>query len=256
MNKTKDAIKDFMTHSGHHDTTVHETVQPAIKKETLKPTEHEDVNIAIDKEIHQDHYHRTVQPVFDKEVLPEQHKHNFGGVQHREYDHRDQDKTKHALTVEGQKFRDERTVLDATHTQSHAPTVQGEHIHHHLHETIQPVVHKEIVQPSVIHTTVPIHEVHHNAAQHHSMSSLPPVSMEEYKKQGGALGGRDERFDAFEGDPKNIKEMLETTHRNQQAGSQFAVPPKGAFHGDFEPLNGSRSHQVSGGVPTSGKRGT
>ncbi|KAI1081866.1 hypothetical protein F5B20DRAFT_588031 [Whalleya microplaca] len=248
MNKTKDTIKDFMHKSGHHDATVHETVQPAVQKETVNPIEREDINTAIDKEVHQDHYHRTVQPVFDKQVLPEQHKHNIGGIQHREYDHRDLDKTKNSLAAEGQNFRDERTVHDTTHTQSHAPVVQGEHVHHHLHETIQPVVHKETVQPSVVHTTVPIHEVHHNSAQHHSMSALQPVTMDEYKKKGGVLGGRDERFDAFKGDPKDLKEMLEITHRNKESGSHHENPPKGVHHGDFEPLDGGGEHQVSGGV--------
>lgn len=74
----------------------------------------------------------------------------------------------------------------------------------HFHETIQPVMEKEVIQPHVVHTVVPVHEVHHNTAQHHSTSELPPINMEEYKQQGGALGGRGERSDAFDGEPENI----------------------------------------------------
>jgi hypothetical protein len=63
---------------------------------------------------------------------------------------------------------------------------------------------KQTIEPHVVHTTVPIHEVHHNAAQHHATSELPPVSMAEYKKQGGVLSGREERYDGFEGEPRSV----------------------------------------------------
>ncbi|KAI1373339.1 hypothetical protein F4677DRAFT_448416 [Hypoxylon crocopeplum] len=245
MNKTKEAIRDFIGKPGHHDTTVHESVEPAVKRETVKPTEHEDINTAVNKEIHQDHYHRTVQPVSDKEVLPEQHQHRVGAVQHRDFDHRDHDNTKKTLAADNQQYRNQRIVEDTTHTQSHAPTVQGEQIHHHVHETIQPVVHKETVQPNVVHTTVPIHETHHNPAQHHSTSSLPPVSMEEYRQQSGALSGENERFDAFEGQPKSIRGTISTMHDKKDSG--LKNPPDGVYHGDFDPLDGGKHHHTSGG---------
>ncbi|KAG9654077.1 hypothetical protein KCU76_g20453, partial [Aureobasidium melanogenum] len=98
----------------------------------------------------------------------------------------------------------ERTELEAVHSKSIAPTIGGEHIHHHVHETIQPVVNKETIEPHVVHTTVPIHEVHHNAAQHHTASALPAVSMADFKKQGGVLTGREERYDGFEGEPRTV----------------------------------------------------
>ena len=71
-------------------------------------------------------------------------------------------------------------------------------------QTIQPVVQKETIQPSVVHTTVPIHEVHHNEAKHHASSALPAVSMADFKKQGGSLTGREERYDGFEGEPRAV----------------------------------------------------
>jgi hypothetical protein len=74
----------------------------------------------------------------------------------------------------------------------------------HIHETIQPVVQKEVIQPNVVHTTVPIHEVHHNAATHHETTSLPTMTMDQFKTKGGVLSGREERYDEFEGVPKNI----------------------------------------------------
>lgn len=110
---------------------------------------------------------------------------------------------------------------------------------------MQPVLHKETIQPNVVHTTVPIHETHHNPAQHHSTTALPPVSMDEYKNQGGALGGRQERFDVFEGEPKTIHGSVSTMHNKKDHGVKN--PPEGVFHGDFDPLDGGKGHHTSGG---------
>jgi len=204
MDKAKAAVSDFMSKAGKHDTTVHEKVAPAVNHETVNPTRHENVTTAVDKEVHQDHYHHSVQPVQDREVLPEQHSHNLGAVEHRQIEHGNKRDVASRLEQEAAQFRDKRTVADTQETQAVNPTIQGEHVHHHVHETIQPVVHKETIQPNVVHTTVPIHEVHHNAAQHHSTSALPAVSMADFKKQGGVLGGREERYDGFEGEPRAI----------------------------------------------------
>lgn len=232
MDKAKAAITDFMSRSGHHDTTVHEAVAPAVTQEVVKPHVHEEVNTAIDKEVHQDHYHRTIQPVQDREVLPERHEAKIGAVQHREFDHRDHDATKRALVADQARFKDERRVDATTHSQSVAPVVGGEHVHHHIHETIQPVIQKETIQPSVVHTTVPIHEVHHNKATHHETTALPAMTMEQFKAKGGSLHGREERYDEFEGVPKSIGGVT--------AGAAVAgLAHKGthsehAKHGDFE----------------------
>lgn len=242
-----------MAKSGHHDTTVHETVSPAVQKENVKPHLHEEVNTAVDKEVHQDHYHRTVQPVKDREVLPEQHEHNLVGVEHRNIDHRDHESTKRALAADQGQFRDERVVADTTQTQSAAPTIAGEHVHHHIHETIQPVVHKETIQPKVVHTTVPIHEVHQNAAQHHQTSELPPVDISTFKNKGGVLRGREERYDAFEGEPKHIGGALsglKPGHSKHDSSMTADVNSRqNPLHGDFDPLDGKHSdrhHNTTG----------
>lgn len=77
-----------------------------------------------------------------------------------------------------------------------------------LSRTIQPVVQKETIQPSVVHTTIPIHEVHENEPKHHSATALPAVSMADFKKQGGTLAGREERYDGFEGEPRAVGSSL------------------------------------------------
>lgn len=136
--------------SGHHDTTVHEKVAPAVTHETIQRHEHEDVQTAIDKEVHQDHYHTSVQPVHHQEQLKEQHHHNIIPVEHRQYEHDDAEKVKGRLAEEQAKFRDQQERVEGQHTSSVAPIVAGEHIHHHVHETIQPVVNKRaLFRPSL-----------------------------------------------------------------------------------------------------------
>ncbi|KAK7186594.1 allergen [Paraphaeosphaeria sporulosa] len=249
MDKAKAAVSDFMSKAGHHDTTVHETVAPAVVEEVVKPHVHEEVNTAIDKEVHQDHYHRTVQPIKDREVLPEKHTAQLGAVQHREFDHRDHDHTKRNLAAEQAQFKDQRVVTETSHSQSANAAIGGEHVHHHIHETIQPVVHKETIQPSVVHTTVPIHEVHHNAATIHESSELPAMTMSEFKQKGGVLSGRDERYDGFEGEPKHIggtlKHMMEGKTSKRDSHQDHEVR-ESAMHGDFDPLDGGKHNTAAG----------
>ncbi|KAL9593543.1 MAG: hypothetical protein Q9179_005832, partial [Wetmoreana sp. 5 TL-2023] len=204
MDKAKAAVSDFMHKAGHHDTTVHEKVAPAVTHENVTKHRHEETTTAIDREVHQDHFHTSVQPIKDREVLPEQHQHNMVGVETREHHHGDSAAIRARLEQERAQFQNTRTHGGTKESHSVAPVIAGEHVHHHVHETIQPVVQKETIQPSVVHTTVPIHEIHHNEAKHHASSALPAVSMADFKKQGGSLSGREERYDGFEGEPRAV----------------------------------------------------
>lgn len=123
---------------------------------------------------------------------------------------------------------------------SHVPYANH---HQHVHETIQPVVHKEVIQPEVVHTTVPVHETHHNAAKHHNTSELPPVSIGEFQKKGGVLGGREERYDGFEGEPTNIggakglmggvKNLVGGNKKDSHSTNDPSLKSS-AQHGDFD----------------------
>lgn len=208
MERAKAAVGEIMHRAGHHDTTVHEKVAPAVVNETIKKTRHEEVQTAIDREVHQDHYHTSIQPIKDREILPEQHQYNVAAPQERVISHGDEAAVRARLEQERAQFHSTRTEAGTIQTQAVAPTIAGEHVHHHVHETIQPVVQKEVIQPSVVHTTVPIHEVHRNEPKVHSVTALPAVSMSEFQRNGGTLSGREERTDAFEGDPKPVSSAL------------------------------------------------
>lgn len=257
MDKVKAALTDFTSRSGHHDTTVHEAVAPAVTHETVKPHQHEEINTAVDKEVHQDHYHHTVQPVQDREILPETHTAKLGGVQHREFDHRDHDTVKRNLAQTQAQFKNERVVEGTTSSQSVAPTIGGEHVHHHIHETIQPVVHKEVVQPNVVHTTVPIHEVHHNKATHHETTALPTMTMDQFKHKGGVLSGREERYDEFEGVPKNIGGGTAGGFGNVRDGhSGHHTGSEAHRHGDFHDAPHHHGSGATSGAAATGLTGS
>jgi hypothetical protein len=180
------------------------TVNPAVQHETVTPTRQENVTTAVDREVHQDHHHTSIQPIQDREVLPEQHSHRTAGVEHRNINHGNDQHVKDRLAAEQAQFKNTQEVGTTQHSAATNAGVAGEHVHHHVHENIQPVVQKETIQPSVVHTTVPIHEVHQNEAKHHTATSLPAVSMDEFKRQGGNLSGREERTDAFGGEPRSV----------------------------------------------------
>merc|ERR1712144_94363 len=245
MDKAKAAVGSFLHKDGKHDTTVHETVNPAVTQENVTRTQHENVTTAV-----------------DREVLPEQHNHQMAGVETRNLKHGSDEHVKERLAAEQAQFKNARTVGDTQHTSSANPTIAGEHVHHHVHENIQPVVQKETIQPSVVHTTVPVHEVHQNEAKHHTATSLPAVTMDEFKKQGGHLSGRDERTDAFAGEPHSVggtlggagahgttsltgKDGLHNTHGTHGTHSSTHGTGTGAGVGTDTGLGSSTSHSSS-----------
>jgi len=249
MDKAKQAVSGFLHKDGKHDTTVHERVNPAVTQEHVSRTQHEEAVKAVDREVHQDHFHTSVQPIKDREVLPEEHHHNVAGVEHREIKHGNDAHIKERLAAEQAQFKNTRDVGDVHHTASGAQTVTGEHVHHHVHETIQPVVQKETIQPSVVHTTIPVHEVHQNEAKHHTASALPAVSMDEFRRQGGSINGREERSDAFQGEPKAVGGALGGTGAR---GTTSLTDPDPSSHS-----NGHHSGSITHGTTTgSGLTGT
>ncbi|CAK4030453.1 Hypothetical predicted protein [Lecanosticta acicola] len=208
MEQAKAAVADFMAKAGHHDTTVYERVAPAIYHETITREDHEDTQTVYDREIHQDHYHFTLQPVEDEEVTEDKVEFNMLPVDQKVFAHGDPSDVENAISQEAAKFTTEIVRVDGNKTSSTSPPIVGEHFHHHVHETIQPIINKRTLEPHVIHTTIPIREVHHNQSIFHATSSLPQLSMADFKRQGGALNGREERIDSFEGEPRSVGKAI------------------------------------------------
>jgi len=221
MEKAKQAVANFVSRDGKHTTTVDEDVRKAVTEEHIRPHEHEDVVTAIDKEIHQDHHHTTVQPITMKETLPEKHTHHAIPVEHKSYEHGNERDVNAFLERDASKYRNSSVTHETTHSSSTAPVVSGEHTHHHVHEHVQPVIQKETLERHVVHTTIPVHEIHHAAAVQHGTSTLPPKTLEEFTSGRGTLEGRaTTKVNEFEGCPNISHKDLHAKEAKSAAQAQ------------------------------------
>lgn len=121
------------------DETVDSEVAPAVEHTHVKKQHETRDQTFVEKERHQDHYHTTIQPLKDSEVLPEKHDHV------EETKHRNINKDDGAAKA---KAEGDRAGFASTTKQTQLeskiqePTQEEEHVHYHLHETIQPVIEK------------------------------------------------------------------------------------------------------------------
>jgi len=249
MEAARAAVQNFTSRKGH-TTEVDELVQHGVTSEAVKPHRHEETTQAVDREVHQHHHHTTVQPIQHQEVLPEKHTHNLHPTEEREYIHGDPEEHKARLAKHAAQFKDSSVVHETTRSEAIAPTVQGEHVHHHVHEIVQPIVHKETVQPEVVHTTHPVHEVHHHHATHHGMSALPMKTLDEFKGAGGILtGSKSSSHEKYDGEPRPYNKELETTMDKLGLGHHGSSGTTGT--------TGTSGHQYNGsgvsGVGSSGR---
>ena len=243
MEQAKAAVQNFTSKRGHH-TDVVESVNPAVTSETIKPHRHEEVQEAVDREVHQDHYHTTVQPIQHQEVLPEKHHHQMRDVSHKEFEHGDDHETRQRLERERAQFAGTSTTHETRHTSAAAPVVEGEHVHHHVHETVQPIVHKETITPEVVHTTVPIHETHHASSQHHGISTLPMKTLDSFKSGGGILeGGKTASHENYEGAPRPYNRELMNN------------PTEADMNPGYTGLDGPKTHHTGGTDASMGRDG-
>lgn len=183
------------------ETEIHEIVKPAITKEIVIEENREQTTTAINRELHQDHYQTRIQPIVDRKVLAEEHVHRSMPVEYKEHKHKNEAEIRRALEEEHSRFKSTREVLPTKHTVETGETIVGEHHHHHVYETIQPVIERKIIQPVVTHTTIPVHERIEKAPTFHPKTIQPVMTMEEFVRAGGAIEGRAERVEVFEGEP-------------------------------------------------------
>lgn len=124
---------------GDVDKTVDSEVAPAVEHTHVKKEHETREQTFVDKEKHQDHYHTTIQPLKDSEVLPEKHEH-IQETEHRSINNDDgAAKAKADADRAGFESTSEQKEFES---QTKEPTQVKEHVHHHLHETVQPVIEK------------------------------------------------------------------------------------------------------------------
>ncbi|KAI1122980.1 hypothetical protein F5Y10DRAFT_270550 [Nemania abortiva] len=158
---------------------------PAVQHETVQKKHMQREQKVVDRERHQDHYKTTVQPLQEREVMPERHMYEQADVQHRNINNkgeRERD-AKTMLERKQAQFKDERTEYGTRGETVQEPTVTTERTMHHLHETIQPVVEKETVMPSVTHKKIPIKETVQDQSLDEGVTINPPMSREEFESR-------------------------------------------------------------------------
>jgi len=213
MNKAKEAVEGLLHSNNKHSVDIEKTSAPAVTHERVQEARHENVTTAVDREIHQHHHQTHVQPVADKVIEPEVHQTNILPVEHKVHHHNADAATEAALLEQRSQYRDEREVLPTQATQS-GNTVVGEHVHHHIHDTIQPVIERERLQQEVVHTTVPIHETIDKKPVIHSGNVLPTKTMGEFEASGASVvGSKTEHID-YEGKPLKIADDSKVNFNN------------------------------------------
>lgn len=121
------------------DTTVDSEVSPAVEHRHIKKQHETREQTYIDRERHQDHYHTTVQPVKETEVLPEKHD-RAQETKHRNINH-DNNAAREKASAGRAAFKN-TSDQQQFESKKQEPTHEEEHVHHHLHETVQPVIEK------------------------------------------------------------------------------------------------------------------
>lgn len=201
---------------------------PAVEHEEVQREVREKEYTAVDRERHQEHYQTKVQPIQDREVLPEQHHHVEEASEEKVFNHGDNQEAEERLEAEAEELgvHENTRVVAPTHTtQAKGEVIESEHIHHHIHENIQPVIEKETIEPHIVHKTKAIHEVHHDKPKHHEATQLPPVTMDEFKKQNGRLDGVGERTDTFVGEPRPVKSRrVGASADSDEEGADYVAP--------------------------------
>ncbi|EPS45293.1 hypothetical protein H072_721 [Dactylellina haptotyla CBS 200.50] len=205
MQAAKQAVSEFLHHANKHSVDIEQETKPAILHETVAEKQHENVIHAIDREVHQHHHQIHVQPIQHQVIEEEQHHHNIIPVEHRSHHYGKDQQVKKALAAEHGKFKDEQQILPVE-TTNQRNVVVGEHVHHHVHDYIQPVIERKRIVPHVVHTTIPIHEHVEHEPYIHKGNVLPVLSMEEFMKKGFSLKGSKKPMEHidYEGNPLDI----------------------------------------------------
>ncbi|KAH6715517.1 hypothetical protein BKA61DRAFT_604776 [Leptodontidium sp. MPI-SDFR-AT-0119] len=179
-NSTKSSSSTTNDVTADEDTTVDAQVNPAVEHTHVKKTHETKEQTYVEKEKHQDHFHTTIQPLKDSEVLPE--KHDYTHDTKERSINRDDGSAKAKAendTAGYQNSIDEQKFESATKE----PTMVNEHVHHHLHETVQPVIEKEVIDPSITHKRVDVKEKIQEPSKHHGVTTNSAMSVDEFQKK-------------------------------------------------------------------------
>ncbi|KAI0469761.1 hypothetical protein GGR56DRAFT_686775 [Xylariaceae sp. FL0804] len=211
VEKTEEVVQEDTT-------TIHKEQAAAVVHEDVKPEEIEQVDTVVDREIHQDHFHTTVVPVKDTKVLPQKHVYQENEAE-REIDHRN-NAVKKAAQKESEAIHNEKVIEETKHAREVAPTQIVEHVHHHIHETIQPVIERETIQEKIIHVTNHVHETEHLKDQLHKTTVAPAISMADFEKQLAGKAELTEGATLVADEDEEEEEEIESAEEEEELAQQ------------------------------------
>ncbi|CAA7263936.1 unnamed protein product [Cyclocybe aegerita] len=253
---TKHNPRDLMPDGNAQEDTnqlhpvVHQKVRHLETEEVCRVKEHE-------RHIH--HIQHHIQPIIAREEMPEQVHERVHPVTHIS--------EKHANKVEDNTLFDGQ-VRQTKDSVFHVPKERSvvdkgvtikEHVHHHIHHVIQPVIEKEVLDRHRIHTTIPIHEVTHEAPVVHQSQTHASVALEHFLQRGGILAGAispdDIRGKILHGghcsrDVDGIAEKLETELKLGKSNTHtHDDPPSSGVDGKKVDLAKTQKHSPATAAP-------
>ncbi|CDZ97780.1 hypothetical protein [Phaffia rhodozyma] len=181
-----DHVKNFLSSSNKETSTeVCSEIGPEVVQETINKHVHVESATAVDRERHIHHHQHRVQPIAATEHLAEQHITQVAPEVTRERVEKLSAEKEALLAQQHGAIQNTREHGATIQTQENLGVTASEHVHHHVHEHITPVIQKDVHQHEVIHNVQLVHEktqagdaVHnHGDTQHshHFYSGLPKV---------------------------------------------------------------------------------
>lgn len=203
MSGVTQGVKEFFSKSSKPETTeVCTDTAPEVVQEHIRPQERVETAEAVDRERHVHHLQHRLQPVEDKQTLDTKHINTTEPVIAREHKEEMRPEHQEALAKQRNLAQDTRSTGAVEKSGEHVGTALNEHQHHHIHETVQPVVQRETVDPTVVHKTKAVHERVEDAPIVHEVTTLPTISADKYAKNKSSLEGEGEHCSTFEGAPQ------------------------------------------------------
>ncbi|CDZ96278.1 hypothetical protein [Phaffia rhodozyma] len=187
MSSAINTVKEFLG-SNHQATTteVDREVAAPVTQETVQTHQHTTTQEAIDKERHIHHHQHRVQPVAATEHLADQHVTQIAPEVTRERIEKLSPEKEALLAQQQSQIQSSRQAGATIQTGENLGVTESEHVHHHVHEHIQPVIQKDVHEHEVIHNVIPVHEKVHEAPIVHETTTLPTISLDQFKSQTNA----------------------------------------------------------------------
>ncbi|GAK64844.1 uncharacterized protein PAN0_006c3059 [Moesziomyces antarcticus] len=162
----------------HLAPVTHQTHQRHEVEEVLRQKEHH-------RHVH--HIQHHTQPVLDSEHAAEQVHNKIHPVTKVHETHASTDKDATLLTSVAGQHADKYAEAPLHRQVIDKGEVVKEHIHHHIHNVVQPIIEKDTHEYHRIQTTIPTHVVTHEAPIVHESTHHKAVSKDEFLSGGGNL---------------------------------------------------------------------